>query len=282
MSNIAIVADSTCDLPAEVVKARQIGIVPLHILFGTRSYRDGIDIDNTTFYNRLQREAALPTTSQPTPAEFAEVYRQVREQQNADGLVCVTVSAKLSGTYNSADAARTQVDFPVRVIDSRTVSMGLGFAVLAAADARDQGASLDEISEAARAVGERVELFFTVNTLEFLYRGGRISNAQRMIGSALNIKPILAVRDGQALAIENVRTRKRALARLAELAGCVDAEPGKLHLAVMDGEAPAEADALAAELQTTLKPVSLTRASLSATLGVHTGPGIVGVGVLPS
>ncbi len=282
MTTIAIVADSTCDLPAEVVKSRQIGIVPLHILFGTRSYRDGIDIDNTTFYNRLQHEAALPTTSQPTPAEFAEVYRQVREQQNADGLVCVTVSAKLSGTFNSADAARTQVDFPVRAVDSRTVSMGLGFAVLAAADARDRGASLDEITEAARAAGERVELFFTVNTLEFLYRGGRISNAQRMIGSALNIKPILAVRDGQALAIENVRTRKRALARLAELAGCVDAEPGKLHLAVMDGEASAEADALAAELQTTLKPMSLTRASLSATLGVHTGPGIVGVGVLPS
>lgn len=281
MPTIAIVADSTCDLPADVIKARRIAIIPLHILFGTRSYRDGIDIDNTTFYNRLQRESALPTTSQPTPPEFADVYRQVQTQQNADGLVCITVSAKLSGTYNSADAARSQVSFPVRAVDSRTVSMGMGFVVLAAADARDRGANLDEIAAAAEAAGKKAEVFFTVNTLEYLYRGGRISNAQRMIGSALNIKPILAVRDGQALAIENVRTRKRALARLGELAACVDGEPGKFHIAVMDGESPAEADALAAELKTKLNPLSLTRASISATLGVHTGPGVVGVGILP-
>jgi DegV family protein with EDD domain len=279
--NVAIVADSTCDLPANVAKSRQIKIVPLHILFGTRSYQDGIDIDNTTFYERLQRESALPTTSQPTPAEFAEAYRQVREQQHAEGVLCITLSAKLSGTFNSAAAAQAQVDFPVKVVDSRSVSMGMGFAVLAAADARDQGASLDEIAQAARTAGQKVEIFFTVNTLEFLYRGGRISNAQRMIGSALNIKPILAVRDGEALAIENVRTRKRALARLAELAKCVDAEPSKLHLAIMDAEARAEADELTTELTTALKPTSLTRASLAATLGVHAGPGTVGVAVLP-
>lgn len=281
MPNIAIVADSTCDLPAEVVQSRQISIVPLHILFGTQSFRDGIDIDNTTFYERLQRESALPTTSQPTPTEFAEVYTKVREEQHADSLVCITLSANLSGTYNSADAAKAQVDFPVRVVDSRSVSMGMGFVVLAAADARDRGAGLDDIAQAARTAGQKVEIFFTVSTLEYLYRGGRISNAQRMIGSALNIKPILAIRDGQALAIENVRTRKRALARLAELVECVEAEPGKVHLAVMDAEARAEADELADELKTALKPISLTRASLAATLGVHGGPGTIGVGVLP-
>lgn len=281
MPNIVIVADSTCDLPAEVVRSRQISIVPLHILFGTQSFRDGIDIDNTTFYERLQRESALPTTSQPTPTEFAEVYTKVREEQHADSLVCITLSANLSGTYNSADAAKAQVDFPVRVVDSRSVSMGMGFVVLAAADARDRGAGLDDIAQAARTAGQKVEIFFTVSTLEYLYRGGRISNAQRMIGSALNIKPILAIRDGQALAIENVRTRKRALARLAELVECVEAEPGKVHLAVMDAEARAEADELADELKTALKPISLTRASLAATLGVHGGPGTIGVGVLP-
>ncbi len=217
---IAIVTDSTSDLPVDTAAQHHIEIVPQHILWRTQSYLDGVQLKIADFYERLAHKSEMPKTSQPPPADFAVAYRHAREVNNADAVVCVTVSSTLSGTYNSAEAARALVDFPVQVVDSRSVTMGLGFAVLAAARARDQGATLAETAEAAAETGKKAHVFFTVNTLEFLQRGGRIGKAQRVIGTALSIKPIFRVYDGQVHSAETVRTRRRALARMLELAQC--------------------------------------------------------------
>lgn len=273
----AIVTDSTCDLPAELIAQHHIEVVCQHILWGGQSYKDGIDIGGASFYERLAREPELPKTSQPSPNEFADAYRRARENNNADSVVCITISKHLSGTYNSAEAGRALVDFPVVVIDSRNVTMALGLIVLAAAEASQRGASADEIVQVANQAADKAHVFFAVNVLEFLHRGGRIGNAQRLIGTALSIKPILTVRDGKVHSAETVRTRKRALARMVDLARCV--ESGTVQASVIVGGAD-DADALANDVQLALSPVRLLRATLCTTLGVHTGPGVVGVAVL--
>ncbi len=273
--SVAIVTDSTCDLPAALAQARAIEVVPQHILWGTESYTDGIQLTVEQFYSRLEKEAELPKTSQPSPNEFADAYRRARDAAKAHSVVCITLSKLLSGTYNSAEAARALVDFPVRVVDSQSVTMGLGFAVLAAADARDRGASPEEMAQAAALTGQKSHTLFTVNTLEFLHRGGRIGGAQRLIGTALSIKPILEIRDGQVHAAENVRTRKRALARLIEIV-CRQ-QSGPLQIAVLHGAAPEDAERVAADVQHSLAPKLLIRTTVCSAVGAHAGPGVVGL-----
>lgn len=273
---IAIVTDSTCDLPSELAAARGIEIVPQVILWGTESYKDGVELPSAEFYARLGRESELPKTSQPSPAEFAEAYEQARANIGADAVVCITLSSKLSGTYNAAEAARAMVDFPVQVVDSHNVTMGLGFAALAAADARDQGRDVGAVCSMARQVGKNAVTLFTLDTLEFLHRGGRIGGAQRLIGTALSIKPILQVADGEVTSTASVRTRKRALARLLEIGQSRARTNGPLHMAVIQGVAEDDADCLAEDAQRLFAPLSLIRSTLCSTLGVHTGPGVVG------
>ncbi len=272
--SIAIVTDSTCDLPANLVNTHQIEVVPQHILWGTQSYRDGVDMTVQEFYSRLEHSADLPKTSQPAPGEFVEAYQRARERSNADSVLCITVAAHLSGTYNSAEAARQMVDFPVRVIDSNTVSMGLGYAVLAAAKAQAGGATRDEAVQAAKQAAESSQILFTVNTLEFLHRGGRIGGAQRLIGTVLSIKPILEIRDGQVQSVESVRSRKRALARLIEIAQRRITKP--VQITVVQTAFDEETDCFAEDVQKILNPTRLLRATFCAAIGVHTGPGVVG------
>src|SRR5215470_11627687 len=149
----AIVTDSTCDLPSSIVAEREITITPQHILWGTESLVDGVDITADAFYNRLAHDSVLPKTSQPSANDFAEHYRKAQAAHKADAVLCITLSKPLSGTYSSAVAARDQVDFPVTVVDSTTVSIALGFTVLTAADARDRGASIEEAANIAMAAG---------------------------------------------------------------------------------------------------------------------------------
>ena len=211
---VAIVTDSTSDIPISIAKERRITIVPLHIQWGNESLTDGVDITPAVFYERLPTATVMPTTSQPSAGEFVEKFKQAREQEGADGIVCITLSKAVSGTYASAEAAIGMVDFPVKLVDSRTASLALGYTAMAAADARDQGKSMDEIASIADAAAKRTAILFTCNTLEYLHRGGRIGGAKRFIGTALNIKPILHVKDGQVAALESVRTRKKAVQRL--------------------------------------------------------------------
>lgn len=273
----AIVTDSTCNLPPDLAHARGIHVVPLYVVWGDDSLRDGIDIHEREFYARLRASNEIPKTSQATPQDFVAAFEQARAAANADEVVCVVISSALSGTYASAILAQGMVNFPVHVIDTRQVSWALGHAVLAAADARDSGAAPDEIAVAARDAAARQQLVFTIDSLEHLKRGGRISSGKLFVGSALNIKPVLVVRDGVIEAVENVRTRKRALQQLPNVAADALAGRHVKRLSVLHADAEAEGRAVLEQARAQFQPDEMMFAYATTVLGVHAGPGAVGL-----
>lgn len=273
----AIVTDSTSNLPPELARDRRIHVVPLYVVWGDQSLRDGVDIQEPEFYARLRASREIPKTSQATPQDFTELFARIRAEENVDEIVCIVLSSELSGTYASAILARGMVDFPVHVIDSRQVSWALGHAVLAAADTRDQGATPDEIAAAAQEAAPRQHLVFTIESLDYLRRGGRIGSGRLLVGSALNIKPVLTVRDGVIEPLENVRTRKRALQQIIKTAAkLVDGHP-VTRLTVLHADAEDEGREVLelARAQFELAEIPMTYAT--TVLGVHTGPGAVGL-----
>ena len=279
-ARIAIVTDSTSDIPKDIAQERNIYVVPLHVLWGTETLRDGIDITPAQFYERLAREPELPTTSQPTPSEFAEAYQRVRDETDAEGILVLTISAELSGTYSSAVQAVKMVDFPVRVVDTRVTSLGQTLCVLEAADARDQGASLEEAAALAESYIGRIPIIFTLDTLEYLHRGGRIGGAQRLIGTALNIKPVLHIVDGRVEPRESVRTRKRALRRLREIFDEL-VDPSKpVKVGILHSKTPDEVQTLKQHITARYQPERMISTEVGCTIGTHTGPGVVGVTLL--
>ncbi|MEL7674571.1 MAG: DegV family protein [Chloroflexota bacterium] len=273
----AIVTDSTCNLPPDLARERGIHVVPLYVVWGDESLRDGIDIHEQEFYARLRASKDIPKTSQATPQDFVLAFEQARAAANADEVVCAVVSSALSGTYASAILAQDMVDFPVQVIDTRQVSWALGHVTLAAADARDNGASADEIAAAARDAAARQQLVFTIDSLEHLKRGGRISSGKLFVGSALNIKPVLVVREGVIEAVENVRTRKRALQQLPRVAADVLDGRQVKRLSVLHADAEAEGRAVLEQAQQQFQPEEIMFAYATTVLGVHAGPGAVGL-----
>lgn len=280
MAHFALITDSTSDLPPAIARERQIHVAPLYIIWGQDSLRDGIDITPEQFYRRLAIDPVLPTTSQPTPADFAELYRQAYTESDAEGVLVLTISADLSGTYASAVQARDMVDFPVEVVDLRSVTLGTTMPVLQVADARDQGASLQEAAALARSLANRTQIYFTLDTLEYLHKGGRIGGAKRLIGTAFNIKPVLQIANGRVEAKESIRTRKRALSRLVELFEETVDPTKTLYVGLLHGQAPADADWLEAEIKARWQPARLIKAQVGAVIGVHTGPGAVGFALL--
>jgi len=241
---------------------------------------DGVDMTPEALYRRLAHDPVLPKTSQPSPGEFADHYRQAREKHQADSVLCVTLGKLLSGTYASAEAARNLVDFPVTVVDSTTVTSCLGFSVLAAADARDRGASLDEAATIAAAAGKRSKLMFTLDTLEFLHRGGRIGGARRFIGTALSIKPILQIKDGEVATLETIRSRVKALQRIVEIATAPN-WPRPLQVSVLHTHAR-EVEQIAQEVKQRMQPDLFITTLACAAVGVHAGPGTIGIAIMPA
>ncbi|MGD2178360.1 MAG: DegV family protein, partial [Anaerolineae bacterium] len=213
-NEIAIVTDSTCDIPPELVEEYGITVVPLYLLWGEEELVDGVDIDNATFFARLPDDPNHPSTSQPTPTDFAQVLEGIK----ARDVVVITLTKELSGTYASACQAEKLAGQRRHVVDSRSLTMGLGFQVLAAARAREQGADVEGMIAAAERVRERSSLLLTVDTLEYLHRGGRIGAAAKFLGSVVQLKPLLEVNHdtGVLEPVERVRTRRRALSRLLE------------------------------------------------------------------
>jgi len=272
---IAIVTDSTSDLPVEVLERYDIHVVPLYVLWGGQQLREGVDIDEDTFYRRIRTDPEHPTTSQPTPADFVNVLRRIDAKQ----VVIITIASALSGTYNSAIAARDSVDIPVRVIDSYAVSLAMGWQVLAAARARERGGDLDAIIAEAQRVRGRLLTYFTVDTLEYLHRGGRIGGAARLLGTALQLKPLLTVdtTTGRVDAVERIRTRKRAMARLLEVISEGADRSRPIHVGVLHAAAPEDAAYLAEQMQTTYDVEELLVQQLTPVLGIHGGPGLVGI-----
>jgi DegV family protein with EDD domain len=273
---IAIVTDSTADLPRPLVEQYNIRVAPQILIMGDRTWRDGVDIDPPTFYDLLQTSPHFPSTSQPSVADFHSML--VELSQEAEGVVAVLVSDELSGTLHSARMAReTLPDLPLEIVDSRSASMQLGLIVLAAARAAATGADLKTVADTARALVNRVKVYFVVDTLEFLHRGGRIGGAARLVGSALNLKPVLEIADGIVTPITRVRTKRKALDRVFDLLQVQLPPAGRIHMSVLHVAAPEEAADFGARLKARFQPVEMVEAECGPVIGTHAGPGTVGV-----
>jgi DegV family protein with EDD domain len=275
---VAIVTDSTADLPAQLVKARGITVVPLTLNFEGRSLLDGVEIRPSEFYRRLPNATTHPTTSQPSAGSFAEAYASLLESY--DEVVSIHISEKLSGTYASAVQGAEMTDAKrVRIVDSQLVSMSLGLLTLAAADIASRGADGETVERRVSEMREHVQTYFSVATLEFLRRGGRIGRASAMLGSVLQVKPVLCIRDGLVTPLERVRTFDRALGRIVELTREVDRGKG-LCVIVGHGDAEADAERVARELEPVAETLLIQ--PLGPVVGAHAGPGVVGVGCYPA
>jgi DegV family protein with EDD domain len=278
---VAVVTDSTAYLPAAVIAARGVRVVPLEVRLGERIGREGVDIDAAELSVALADRHLDVQTSRPAAAEFVACYRQALAA-GADGVVSVHLSRELSGTWESARLAADEVGPDlVRVVDSRAAGMGLGYAVLAAVDAADAGLPGAAVESAAAEVAARCRMFFSVDTLDRLRRGGRIGAAAAVVGTALGVKPLLHVAQGRILPLEKVRTTARAAQRLVELAAMA-AGDGPVDLAVHHLAAAARAEEMAARLRERIPQVArLLVSEVGAVIGAHVGPGLLGVVVVP-
>lgn len=273
-SPVAVVTDSTAYLPDGVAARHGIGVVPLHVVLGSRTGTEGDEVSPRDVAEALAERRLHVSTSRPTPGELAAAYRA----SGSDCVVSVHLSAELSGTYDAAVLAAAEVaaeGIDVHVVDSRTIAMGLGFAVLAAARAARDGRGVEAVAAAAH--DSRTDVLFYVDTLEHLRRGGRIGAAAALFGTALAVKPLLHVADGQIAALEKVRTASKALARLEDLA-VERAGDGPVDLAVHHLAAPDRAAQLADRLRARLPEItSLHVSEVGAVVGAHVGPGLLGV-----
>ncbi|HYQ66682.1 DegV family protein [Actinophytocola sp.] len=281
---VAVVTDSSAYLPDGFASRHAVHVVPLHVLIDDCSGRDGVDIGPVEVAAALTGRHAV-TTSRPNPDEFSQIYRRLLDQ-GADGIVSVHLSRELSGTWESACLAAREIGVDtVRVVDSRTAVMGLGFSVLRAATAAGGGADGAVVEEVAVAAAARTRTFFMVETLEYLRRGGRIGSAAAFFGTALAVKPVLHVKDGHIVPLEKVRTTNRALARLVDLAEAAAAETGAdaVELAVHHLAAHDRAVDLATRLDERISSASgCVVSELGGAIGAHTGPGMLGVVVCPA
>lgn len=277
MTRVALVTDSTCNLGPELLAKHHIHTVPLYIIWGDDNFKDGVDLLPPEFYERLRASDDIPKTSQASPQDFVDAFLTVREKYEADEIVCPVVSSILSGTYASAMQAKDTVDFPVHVLDTRQVSWALGFSLLAGVEARDAGASAEDIGRAIMEAAGRTQLLFTINSLEYLRKGGRIGNARLFLGSALNIKPVLTLREGVVESVDNVRTRKRAVEHMLHVVEQTTSGRAVRRLAIFHGDAADEAQALLDAAVGKFQPAESYLSYAAAVLGVHTGPGALGV-----
>jgi DegV family protein with EDD domain len=276
---VALVTDSTASLPAELAGARGVTVVPLQVIIGGSSYDEGAEGATPQMVAEALHEWKPVSTSRPNPEEMLEVYERLAAEGATD-IVSVHLSADLSGTFESAQLAARRASVPVHAVDSRQVGMGVGFAVLAAAEARDAGVEGEEVAAVARQRAAGTTSLFYVDTLEYLRRGGRMGAAAALLGSALAVKPILKVDHGRIGPHERVRTAAKALGRLEELAveAAADAsvEVAVAHLANPE-RAAALADRLSERLDRGLEGRSVVVGEIGAVLGAHVGPGMVAV-----
>ena len=272
MSLVAVVTDSTAYLPEGA--ARDVGVVPLHVVLGSRTGTEGAEVSPQDVADALSERRLKVSTSRPTPGELAAAYRATGSER----IVSVHLSAELSGTYDAALLAAAEVaadGIEVTVVDSRTIAMGLGFVVLAAAQAAREGGTTEQVAAAAAAV--QTDVLFYVDTLEHLRRGGRIGAAAALFGTALAVKPLLHVTGGRIAPLEKVRTASKALARLEDLA-VERAGDGEVDVAVHHLRAPTKAAELADRLKARLPAVGTWHVSeVGAVVGAHVGPGLLGV-----
>ena len=276
---VRILTDSTCDIPLEQAEALGITIVPLTVFFGEDAYLDGIELDNASFYSKLQMSKVSPRTSQPTPAAFQEAYTRLINE-GADGILSVHVSSKLSGTFQSACSGRDALPdemkrIPIEMVDSGIVSLGIGVPIMHAAEEARQGLTLAEIKARLLDRIARLRIMFVLDTLEYLKRGGRIGGARALLGNILSVKPILSFKNGEIVPLEQPRTRAKAYARIAQMIS----EMGEVEeMAVIKSDEEV-GQQLAQSLKTVYKG-EIPAYKLGAVLGAQAGPGTAGVMVI--
>ncbi len=274
-AHLALVTDSTAYLPQDAVDRHRIEVVPLSVVVGDEVLTDGIEVSPKDLAEALRAKRRV-TTSRPNPETFAAAYRAAAEA-GAEGIVSVHLSAELSGTCEAARLAAAEAPVPVRVVDSRMVGMALGYAVLAAAEARAAGADLDAMAEAAERRAAATHGLFYVDTLEHLRRGGRIGTARALLGSALAVKPLLHLAGGRIEPLEKVRTASRAIARLEEIA-VERAGEGEVDITVHHLDAEDRAEPLAERLRERVPGLrELQLVEVGAVIGAHVGPGLLAV-----
>ncbi len=271
--NIAVVTDSTCDLPQTMRDRYAIRVVPLSVLWGDEQLREGVDIQPKAFYERMVVDPVHPTTSQPTPEAFLNAYQDA-QRKGAKAVVAITMSAAMSGTHESARLAASKADLPVHVVDSKANSMSLGWQVLAAVRVRETGGDVRAMLAAAAAARHTMVYIITLDTLEYLHKGGRIGGAKRFIGTLLNLKPQIWVNHetGEVEGGRQTRTRARALRALYEdFFDALDTQR-PMRIAVLHNNATEEAERLAKAVREAYNPEELLIRIVSPVLGVHTGP----------
>lgn len=279
MPGVAVVTDSTASLTAEATAGLPVQVVPVQVIVDGRSFDEGSEISSARVAQAL-RESASVTTSRPTPAQFVEVYQKLAAS-GAEAIVSVHLSGDLSSTGDSALVAARQSVIPVSVVDSKSVGMGLGYAVIDAASVAAAGGRAGDVTKTAKESSARSQVFFYVDTLEYLRRGGRIGSAQRIIGQALAVKPILHLVDGQVEALEKVRTRGRAMSRLLEISVAA-ASAAPCRVAVQHLDASGLASLLADRIRQRVPDAQLEMGEVGAVVGTHVGPGMISVTISPN
>ncbi len=276
MAPIKIITDSTAYLPLSLVKQYAIEVIPLTLLWEGNSYRDGVDIQASEFYRRLENANSLPTTSQISVQEFSDKYRELLDQGYE--LLVMPISKGISGTLYSALQAKSEFPGrPIEVIDTRLVSMALSFQVLAAARAAEQGASLAECKAVAESAYSKIGVYFTVDTLKYLAAGGRINSARRILGTALSIKPLLEIRDGKIELVESVITKRKAIERMIQR--CEQDIDGHtpVRVSVFHANVPELAQSLLERVVKQFNAVEGILSEVSPVVGAHTGPGTISI-----
>lgn len=278
---ILVVTDSSSSLPEALVNELDIRVIPLWLIWDEECYQDGVDIDSQTFYQRLRGSDYLPSSTQPSAVEFKEFFKGLEGQ--CDGVVCVLASSQISGTVESAQAAKDFIlSLSIEVVDSLFSAMGEGLVAAAAARAAKQGKPIAEVVKLAEATRDKTELLFVVDTLEYLHKGGRIGSAKKLLGTALNIKPLLHFKDGIIQPLSQTRTKRKGIEELLNISaerleGKSMAEAAVVHVDCLE-----EGRSLVEKVKERFNPPLVHLSDVSPVVGTHVGPGALGLAFYPA
>lgn len=277
---IGLVADSTSDLPESVVREYGINVVPLLIRWDGKEFKDGVEITRSEFYQKLRSSSTMPSTSQPSPGDFVEHYKALLEEY--DQIISIHISSKLSGTVQSARIAQEMLDAPIHIVDSLSTTMGLGSLVINAARLIRQGMGVDAVISEVERLKKEIQLIVSLNTLEYLERGGRIGKVTAFLGSLLHIKPLIEVADGRVHPLGRARSRKEAVQNLVQRASGFLESGGRFIVSIMHTDAEEEAQAMLERIRTAFPKMEYFLEEAGPILGCHVGPEALGIVVSPS